>query len=69
MKRRDVVAHLLLHGCQLMCEGARHSLWENPFNKRISTLPRHREINDYLVKKICKDLEIRMPVTLNGHQG
>ncbi|MFH0992662.1 MAG: type II toxin-antitoxin system HicB family antitoxin [bacterium] len=25
---------------------------------KVSTLPRHREINDFLAKKICRDLQI-----------
>jgi hypothetical protein len=26
--------------------------------RKASTIPRHREINDYLARKICKDLEV-----------
>jgi hypothetical protein len=26
-----------------------------------STVPRHREINDYLARKICRDLEVPEP--------
>ncbi len=28
---------------------------------KTSTIPRHREINDFLAQKICKDLEIPKP--------
>jgi len=27
---------------------------------RTSTVPRHKEINDFLVKKICKDLGVNL---------
>jgi len=29
--------------------------------QRTSTIPRHREINDFLAKKICRDLSIKEP--------
>jgi predicted RNA binding protein YcfA (HicA-like mRNA interferase family) len=58
VKRADLVRHLEGHGCRLLREGARHSLFVNPATDRKSTVPRHREINDYLCRKICRDLEI-----------
>lgn len=61
MKRRDVIKHLNDHGCILKREGGNHSVFLNTGNKKISALPRHNEINDFLVKKICKDLDIKMP--------
>jgi mRNA interferase HicA len=33
----------------------------NPAARKISTLPRHREINEDLARKICKDLDIPAP--------
>ena len=30
----------------------------NRAKRKSSTVPRHREINDFLARKICKDLEI-----------
>jgi mRNA interferase HicA len=61
MKRHDLVQHLESHGCRLMREGRRHSLYVNPANNRTSAVPRHREINEYLVRKICRDLGIPTP--------
>jgi hypothetical protein len=29
--------------------------------KKVSTVPRHREINDHLAIAICKDLEVPPP--------
>jgi len=61
MKRRDLVRHLEQHGCELLREGGNHSVFINREKRKTSTVPRHREINDYLAKKICRDLEIQEP--------
>jgi len=61
MKRIDLVRHLSTHGCELFREGGRHSIFVNHSNKKTSSVPRHREINNFLAKKICKDLEIPNP--------
>jgi len=42
-------------------EGARHSVFLNPQTKRISTVPRHNEIHNFLARKICRDLGIAPP--------
>ena len=61
MKRRDLIQHLERHGCELLREGAKHSLYFNPANNQTSAVPRHREINDFLVRKISRDLGISEP--------
>jgi mRNA interferase HicA len=61
MKRRDLVRHLEAHGCQLLREGANHSVYVNRAAHKTSTVPRHREINDSLADKICKDLDVPAP--------
>ncbi|MEL7237913.1 MAG: type II toxin-antitoxin system HicA family toxin [Planctomycetota bacterium] len=58
MKRRDLIKHRESHGCRLLREGGRHSIWCNADNTRRSAVPRHNEINDYLANKICRDLGI-----------
>lgn len=58
MKRKDLIRLLLKHGCVFVREGANHSVFFNPLLKRLSTVPRHTEIHDLLVKKICRDLGI-----------
>ncbi|MBF0549553.1 MAG: type II toxin-antitoxin system HicA family toxin [Deltaproteobacteria bacterium] len=58
MKREEFLKHLHKYGCNLLREGGRHSWWNNrKLNKR-SAVPRHREIDDQLARKICKDLGI-----------
>jgi predicted RNA binding protein YcfA (HicA-like mRNA interferase family) len=61
MKRKELLRHLEECGCELLREGANHSLYFNRQKMKISTVPRHTEINDYLARKICKDLEIPVP--------
>lgn len=56
MKRRDLVAELEKHGCVLLRHGSRHDIYHNPGNGRSQPVPRHREINELLAKKILKDL-------------
>lgn len=58
MKRVDLVRHILKNSCILVREGAKHSVFFNPLTKRVSTMPRHNEINKFLAKKICRDLGI-----------
>jgi predicted RNA binding protein YcfA (HicA-like mRNA interferase family) len=61
MKRRELIRHLGEHGCQLLREGGRHTVFVNPRSKKVSTVPRHTEINSILARKICRDLEIPEP--------
>ncbi len=61
MKRQDLIRHLEGHGCQYLREGGNHTIYVNPGNQKCSTVPRHREILDFIVRKICRDLEIPQP--------
>jgi mRNA interferase HicA len=61
MKRRDFITHLEKNKCLFKREGGSHTIYINPLNNKISTIPRHKEIKENLVKKICKDLEIPAP--------
>ena len=61
MKRQVLVRHLEDHGCHLLREGDRHSIYANPANRQTSSVPRHREINDFLARKICRDLGVSDP--------
>ena len=61
MKRVDLVKYLSKHGCVLVREGAKHAVFFNAKTRRTSTIPRHKEINSFLAKKICRDLGIEEP--------
>jgi mRNA interferase HicA len=56
MKRRDLERKLRMAGCYLKREGTSHSLWINPKNGVIESVPRHTEIKEPLAKKILKNL-------------
>jgi len=61
VKRRELIRHLIAHGCQLVREGSDHSWWGNPALNRRSSVPRHSEVNRFLARKICRDLGIPEP--------
>jgi mRNA interferase HicA len=58
MKRVDLVRHLETHGCEFLREGGRHTIYVNRAAQRSTSIPRHREINDLLARKICRDLQV-----------
>ncbi|MYH60231.1 MAG: type II toxin-antitoxin system HicA family toxin [Caldilineaceae bacterium SB0675_bin_29] len=61
MKRIDLLKHLRQSGCEQIREGGKHSWWRNISDGRRSSIPRHREIKDTLVRKICRDLGVDPP--------
>ena len=61
MKLRDLIRHLERCGCEHLREGGNHTVYVNRKAMKATAVPRHREVNDFLVKKICKDLEIPKP--------
>jgi len=58
VKRIDLERHLRAHGCEFLREGGKHSISWNPANRKVSSVPRHKEINDFTARKICRDLEV-----------
>jgi mRNA interferase HicA len=62
MKRTKLIKHLTKSGCYLLREGGKHSVYFNPYSEKISTVPRHQEIKQFIAEKICKDLEITIPL-------
>jgi predicted RNA binding protein YcfA (HicA-like mRNA interferase family) len=58
MKRIDLIRHIERYRCHLVREGGNHSIFRNIVSDRTSSVPRHTEIDDFLVRKICKDLGI-----------
>ena len=59
MKRNALIKYLKTNGCGFVREGGKHSWWINPEMNKRSAVPRHNEIKDNLVRKICKDLGIK----------
>jgi len=58
MKRGKLIQHLKKQGIYLLREGKKHSVYYNPKNEKISTIPRHSDVKKFMAQKICKDLDI-----------
>jgi len=56
VKRRDLIEALEAAGCILIRHGGKHDIYHNPKSGRSQPVPRHREINELLAKKIIRDL-------------
>ncbi len=56
MKRRDLIAQLEHAGCYLIRHGGKYHIYHNPDAGKTEPIPRHREINERLAKKIIKSL-------------
>jgi mRNA interferase HicA len=61
MKRLDLIRHIEHCGCVMLREGGNHTVYVNRTARKVSTVPRHREINEFLTRKICRELGIRQP--------
>lgn len=56
MKHRDLIKILSENGCERLRHGAKHDIYHNPKTGKSQPVPRHKEINELLAKKIIKDL-------------
>jgi mRNA interferase HicA len=61
MKRIDLFRHLETHGCEFLREGGKHTIYVNRAAQKSTSIPRHREINNLLARKICRDLQVLEP--------
>ncbi len=61
MKRRELIRYLEAHGCEFLGEGSDHTVYVNFAAGITSTIPRKTTINDFLARKICRDLQIPRP--------
>ena len=61
MKRRDLIRHLEAHGCVLLREGGRHTLYVNRDKQKTSAVPRHQEIKTLVARQVCRDLRVPEP--------
>lgn len=60
MKRTELERHLRARGCHKIDEGGNHTRWVGPDDSR-SVMPRHREIDFALARKICAQLGVDPP--------
>jgi mRNA interferase HicA len=56
MKRADVIQAITQLGCVLIRHGAKHDWYRNPGTGVSQPIPRHREINEHLAKRIIRML-------------
>jgi predicted RNA binding protein YcfA (HicA-like mRNA interferase family) len=61
MKLAALARHLRQHGCIFHREGRAHSVWINPAKRKLTSVPRHREIKEGTVRLICKQLDVPQP--------
>jgi predicted RNA binding protein YcfA (HicA-like mRNA interferase family) len=61
MNRRLLIRRIEKMGCELLREGGNHSIYVNRRQKKVTTIPRHNEIDDNLAKRIFKDLGLPRP--------
>jgi hypothetical protein len=45
----------------MLREGGNHTVYVNRARRKTTAVPRHREVNEFLARKICQDLEIPEP--------
>ncbi len=55
MKLRDLIRHLEQHGCEKLREGGNHTVFVNRPKQKSTAVPRYREVNEFLARKICQD--------------
>ena len=61
MKLTDLIRHLEKRGCIFIREGGNHTIYKNSLNGKMTSIPRHRNIKEFLAKKICDDLGVQRP--------
>ena len=57
MKRNDLIKRIEGFGCVLIRHGANHDWYTNPATGVSQPIPRHREINEHLARRIIKLLQ------------
>jgi hypothetical protein len=62
VKHADLIRHLEAHGCRLVREGGRYSIYMNLRTGQGAPVPRHREVKDPLAWRICKQLGVPVPI-------
>jgi mRNA interferase HicA len=61
VKPRDLVRHPTAHGRQLLREGGWHSVYKNSVTGKVASVPRHVEMDRFLVVKNCHELGVPEP--------
>lgn len=56
MKRVDLIRTIEMNGCVLVRHGGKHDWYRNPVTGISQAVPRHREINETLARRIIRML-------------
>lgn len=62
MRRSKLVAHLERHGCILLREGAKHSIYRNLLTGAQTSVPRHASVFETTARAICRQLIVPWPI-------
>jgi predicted RNA binding protein YcfA (HicA-like mRNA interferase family) len=54
MKRRDLIAELMVLGAEFVREGGEHTIYRNPRTGVLLPVPRHRELSPGVVRQLLK---------------
>jgi serine/threonine protein kinase len=57
-QRINLIRYIEGHGCELVREGSKHSIYANRAAKTIPTVPRHAQLSIFTARKICQDFQI-----------
>jgi hypothetical protein len=60
-KRLRIIRPLETNGCEFLREGRKHTIYVNRADQVSGAVPRHREINEFLTRKICRDPHVPQP--------
>jgi predicted RNA binding protein YcfA (HicA-like mRNA interferase family) len=61
MKRVDLIRTIEAAGCVLVRHGSKHDIYRNPSTGEIQPVPRHREVDEQLARKIVRALSHEEP--------
>lgn len=56
MKHRDLLNAIAELGAVLIRHGGKHDWYQNPKTKICQAVPRHREVNEHLARRILREL-------------
>jgi mRNA interferase HicA len=56
MKRKDLIKTIEALGCVMIRHGGKHDIYHNPQTGNSQPVPRHSEINEFLARRIIREL-------------
>jgi predicted RNA binding protein YcfA (HicA-like mRNA interferase family) len=56
VKRTDLIRAIEAAGAELVRHGGKHDWYRHPATGAVQAVPRHREINEHLARRIIREL-------------